>query len=44
VLGLPLRFTVNPKTGRLDHIEAELDLLSAEVFAAGGWLPGGALA
>jgi hypothetical protein len=36
VLGLPLRFTVNPKTQAIDYIEADLELLAVEAFTAGG--------
>ena len=32
VLGLPIRFTTNPKTRRVDYIEPDLDLLSVAAF------------
>ncbi|KAK9828625.1 hypothetical protein WJX72_001162 [[Myrmecia] bisecta] len=35
VLGLPVRFTVNPRTGVVDYIEADMDLLSLEAVQAG---------
>eukprot|EP00798_Chlamydomonas_sp_ICE-L_P013697 gene13697-19589_t len=35
VLGLPLRFTVNPKKRVVDYIEADPNLLSVDAFKAG---------
>lgn len=35
VLGLPLRYTVNPKTNLIDYIEAYPDILSVEAFSTG---------
>ena len=35
VLGMPLQWTVNPRTRQVDYIEASPDLLSLDAFSAG---------
>jgi hypothetical protein len=35
VLGLPLRFTTNPATRRVDYVEADTELLSVRAFKSG---------
>lgn len=40
VLGLPLRYTVNPRTREIDYIEADMELLAVDAFKAGQWRAG----
>ena len=35
VLGMPLRWTINPRTGALDYIQADPELLSTSAFQQG---------
>ena len=35
VLGVPLNYTINPRTGKIDYISSTMDLLSHGAYAAG---------